>query len=167
MCTITDRFIHSLGNTAAWLYTLLVINIVVQVILRYALGEGKIWLEELEWHLYGIGIMLGLSYCLVTNAHIRLDIFHRNFSLMTQEIIELLGVLIFVLPLFVILFFHGMDFLKHAWQVNESSPHPLGLPCWWIIKSVIPVAMFLMILAAASRALRSVSIIIQLMKHKG
>ncbi len=167
VCRLIDSFITRLGDAASWLYTLLVINIVVQVILRYALGEGKIWLEELEWHLYGICIMLGLSYCLTANAHIRLDIFYRNFSLLKQEVIELSGMLIFVLPLFVILFFHGLDFLKHAWHVNESSPHPLGLPYWWIIKSVIPISMFLMIMAALSRAVRSLAVIFQLFKQKG
>ncbi len=164
---IMDRFVERLGDAVSWLYSLLVINIVVQVLLRYVLGEGKIWLEELEWHLYGICIMLGLSYCLVMNAHIRLDIFHRNFSTVKKETIELFGMILFVLPLFFILFFHGVGFVQNAWHVNESSPHPLGLPFWWIIKSVIPISMFLMILAAVSRVLRSLAIIYQHFQERG
>lgn len=160
-CRIIDGFIDRLGNAASWLYTLLVINIVVQVILRYAFGEGKVWVEELQWHLYGICIMLGLSYCMVEDAHIRLDIFHRNFSVLKKEVIEFFGLILFVLPLITIIFFHGIDFVQNAWHVNESSPSPMGLHCWWIIKSVIPISMFFMIIAALSRAVKSLFIIYQ------
>jgi TRAP-type mannitol/chloroaromatic compound transport system permease small subunit len=156
LCLIIDSLIDHLSSAIAWLNTLLVVNIVVQVILRYALGQGKIWLEELQWHLYGTCIMLGLSYCLVQDAHIRLDIFHRKFSVVKKEYIELFGMLFLVLPLFVVLFFHGLSFVASAWHVNESSPHPLGLPYWWIIKSVLPFSMFLVILAAVSRILRAI-----------
>jgi TRAP-type C4-dicarboxylate transport system permease small subunit len=43
------------------LWTVLVAVIVVQVIARYAFGKGSIMMEELQWHLYAIGFMLGLS----------------------------------------------------------------------------------------------------------
>lgn len=167
VCRIVDSFIKRLGDAVSWLYPLLILNIVVQVFMRYVLSGGRVWLEELEWHLYGICIMVGLSYCLVVNAHVRLDIFHRKLSPLKKEVIELIGMLLFVIPLFTILFFHGIDFLQHAWHVNEKSPHPLGLPYWWIIKSVIPTSMFLMVMAAFSRAIRSIAFIYQFYMEKG
>ena len=53
-----------------------------------------------------------------------------------------------------------------AWHVSESSPHPLGLPCWWIIKGFIPVTMFLVILAAISRIVRAVTVLMQIRKER-
>ncbi len=165
-CTAIDAFIERLGSAISWLNSILVINIVVQVFLRYVLGEGKIWLEELEWHFYGVLILMGLSYCLVSDTHVRLDIFHRKFSPALKEYVELFGMLLLVLPFFCIMFFHGLGFVATAWHVSESSPHPLGLPCWWIIKAIIPLTMFLVILAALSRIVRSVAIITQIKKEQ-
>jgi TRAP-type mannitol/chloroaromatic compound transport system permease small subunit len=165
-CSVVDGFIERLGSVVCWLNSILVVNIVVQVILRYALGEGKIWLEELEWHFYAIGLLMGLSYCVVIDTHVRLDIFHRRFSPAKKEYVDLFGMIFLVLPLFTILFLHGLGFVATSWHVNESSPHPLGLPYWWIIKAFIPITMFLMILAALSRIIRAVVVLSHINKQK-
>jgi TRAP-type mannitol/chloroaromatic compound transport system permease small subunit len=161
-CTVIDAFIKWLGSAICWLNSILVLNIVVQVVLRYALGEGKVWMEELEWHFYAVLLLMGLSYCLTSDTHVRLDILHRNFSKAKKEYIDLFGMIFLVLPFFSILFYHGLDFLATAWHVGENSPHPLGLPCWWIIKAFIPVTMFLVILAALSRIVRALVVLKQI-----
>lgn len=165
-CTAIDAFIERLGSAVCWLNSILVLNIVVQVFLRYVLGAGKVWMEELEWHFYAVLLLMGLSYCLASDTHVRLDILHRKFSPAKKEYVDLFGMIFLVLPFFSILLFHGLDFLATAWHVSESSPHPLGLPCWWIIKAFIPVTMFLVILAALSRIVRAVVVIIQIKKEK-
>ena len=165
-CTAIDAFIDRLGIAVSWLNSILVVNIVVQVILRYLLGEGKIWLEELEWHLYAVIIMAGLSYGLVSDTHVRLDILYRKFSRAKKEYVDLLGMLFLVLPFFTIMLFHGLGFVATAWHVNERSPHPLGLPYWWIIKAVLPLTMLLVILAALSRIVRSAAILIRIRREQ-
>jgi TRAP-type mannitol/chloroaromatic compound transport system permease small subunit len=165
-CTATDTFIEWLGSAVSWLNSILVVNIVVQVVLRYVLGEGKIWLEELEWHFYAILLLVGLSYCLVSDTHVRLDIFYQKFSETSRHYVDLFGMLFLVLPFFFILFYHGLGFVATAWHVNESSPHPLGLPYWWIIKSFIPLTMFLVILAALSRIVRAVFVILRIKREQ-
>ncbi len=166
ICRFIDSFMERLGSAVCWLNSILVVNIVVQVLLRYVLGEGKIWLEELEWHFYGVLLLVGLSYCLASDTHVRLDVFYRRFSVVQKEYVDLFGMLFLVLPLFAVLFFHGLGFLATAWSVNESSPHPLGLSYWWIIKSFIPLTMFLVVLAALSRIIRALVIIVNV-KNEG
>lgn len=158
-CQVIDGLIRRIGKTVAWLYFLLVFNILVQVILRYLLGEGKIWLEELEWHLYGVCIMFGIAYCVTEDAHIRLDLLYQRFSPRKKEIVDFFGNLFLVLPLVTILFFHGVSFVETAWRVNEMSPHPLGLPWRWLIKSIIPISMVLIAVSSLSRMVRSAYII--------
>jgi TRAP-type mannitol/chloroaromatic compound transport system permease small subunit len=46
------------------------------------------------------------------------------------------------------------------------SPHPLGLPYWWIIKAFIPLTMFLVLLAALSRIVRAAVVITQIKKER-
>jgi len=166
-CRKIDGFINGLGRAIAWLISLLVINIIVQVFMRYALGEGKIWLEEMQWHLYSICIMFAIPYCIVSDAHVRLDLLHHKFSPVKKEYVEFFGILFFILPLISILLMHGLDFVESAWRVNEKSAHPLGLPWRWMIKSVIPVSMFLIIAASVSRMVRSAAIILRKNRVKG
>jgi TRAP-type mannitol/chloroaromatic compound transport system permease small subunit len=150
-----DKLIKTVGHTAAWLNVVLILVIITQVILRYVFHRGFVALEELQWHLYAIMIMFGLSYGIVSNSHIRLDLFHRNFSPRKKEIVELLGLLLLLMPLVVILFLHSLDFVATSYRIGERSDSPLGLPYRWIIKSIIPISMSLLAVAALSRIVRA------------
>jgi TRAP-type mannitol/chloroaromatic compound transport system permease small subunit len=154
-CQTLDTFVLRVGRVTAWLNVLLMLIIILQVVLRYAFSEGMVWLEELQWHLYAVCIMFGISFALAEDVHIRLDILHQRFSPRTKEWVDFLGMLFLVLPLAAILFWYGVDFTSSALRVGESSPSPLGLPYRWIIKAAFPVSMFLLFTAAFSRMLRA------------
>lgn len=159
ICIVLDRFVLAVGRTLAWLNVLLVAVIIIQVVLRYVFGLGLVYLEELQWHLFGTLIMFGMAYGVTVNAHIRLDLVHRNLSERTKEVIEILGILFLLVPMMVVLLVHGIDFVESALRVNEGSDSPLGLPFRWIIKSVIPLSMAFLAVAVFSRTIRAVAII--------
>ena len=152
-----DRLIRRIGAAVAWLNAALVLVILVQVVLRYVFGKGMVSLEELQWHIYAVCIMIGVSYGVTVDAHIRLDVLYRNFSPRRKEWVEILGILFLLMPLLVILFLHGLDFVHSSYLLNERSDSPLGLPYRWLIKSVIPLSMALLGLAALSRLVRAVA----------
>ena len=156
---LLDAFVLRCGNTLAWLNVVLVVVILVQVVLRYVFGMGLVYLEELQWHLFGVLIMFGIGYGITSEAHIRLDLLHRKFGPRVQAAIEILGILLLLLPLAAVLFIHGIDFVESSYRVAERSDSPLGLPHRWIIKSVIPVSMVFVAVAAISRLVKSFSFI--------
>ena len=57
-----DRLLVKIGQWASWLWLLLLFVIVINVILRYVFGEGRIEFEEIQWHIYATGFLLGLGY---------------------------------------------------------------------------------------------------------
>lgn len=150
-----DKFISAFGRTFSWLNVVLIAVIILQVILRYVFGRGLVILEELQWHLYAVGIILGLSYCMALDSHIRLDLLHGNFSKRTKEKIEIFGILFLLMPMIVIIFLHSIDFVWESIKVNERSDAPMGLPARYIIKSVLPIGFVLFFLAAVSRLIRA------------
>ncbi|WP_315983734.1 TRAP transporter small permease subunit [Aliamphritea spongicola] len=111
-------------------------------------------LEELQWHLYAIGVMFGLAYAQTTNSHIRVDLFYTGFRARTKYLVEIFGILFLLLPFITVIFLHSLDFVADAWRINEHSESPSGLPWRWLIKGVIPVSMAMLILAALSRLYR-------------
>ena len=148
---IIDTAIRAIGTVVCWGAVILVAVIILQVVLRYGFSHGLVVLEELQWHLYAVGVMFGLSYALVTDSHIRVDLFHMQFSDRTRRWVEVFGILLLLLPFCLIMFVQSLDFLSDSWRVNERSDAPLGMCCRWAIKAVIPISMGLLTLAAVSR----------------
>ena len=151
-----DRAILGIGNAGAWLIAVLIVAILVQVILRYVFQKSFVVLEEMQWHIYAVIIMLGLSYSFVKDTHIRLDIMHSRFSKPTKEKIEIMGILCLLWPMIFIFFIHSLPFVAESFRVGERSDAPMGLGYRWAIKSIIPLAFFLLFVASASRLVQAV-----------
>ena len=156
-----DKFIQRIGMTIAWSYVLLVLVIMLQVILRKGFSSGLIALEELQWHLYSIGVMFGLSYAQTTNSHIRVDLFYSRFRNRNKRWLEVISIPTIVLPFIVIIFLQSLDFVYESYRVNESSEAVSGLPWRWLIKGVIPVSFALLGLAVISRFIRDLTLLIK------
>ena len=82
-----DRFMIAVGNLAAWLFPLLILAICIQVVIRQA-GHNQAWLDDLQWWLYGVAVLVGIGYAVTTNSHVRVDIFYDNFAKRKQMIVD-------------------------------------------------------------------------------
>jgi TRAP-type mannitol/chloroaromatic compound transport system permease small subunit len=149
-----DRFITAIAAVLNWIWVVLVLLIVLNVALRYMFGTNIIALEEMQWHLYAIGIMLGLGFTLQQDGHVRVDVLAERLPRRRRAWIELLGLLLIVLPLVGIILYQAWPFVTRAYRINEVSAAPGGLPYRWAIKSVILIAFAYLGLAAFSRLMR-------------
>ena len=156
--TTTSAFIgrglRLIGAVTSWVWLMLLAVIVVNVVMRYALGEGRIEFEEIQWHLYSIGFLMGLSVCLNSDDHIRVDIFHDRLSLRSRAWIELYGLLLLFLPFVVLVLVFSAPFVASSFAVGEISDAPGGLPYRWLIKAVLPFSFLLLLIAGFGRLLR-------------
>lgn len=149
-----DRLIRRIGEAASWLWLILMLVIVVNVALRYVFGRGYIFFEELQWHLYGVAWLLGLSYVVATDGHVRIDVLADRWRPRTRAWIELLGIVIFLLPFAIVILVDSVPFVLTSFNLNEVSPSPGGLPYRWIIKSFLTIGFALLTLAGLARLLR-------------
>jgi len=151
---VFDGWLDRIGRWLSWIWLVLLAVIVLNVVLRYAFAEGRVELEELQWHLYSVGFLLGLSYALKDDAHIRVDVIHERLSPRAQAWIELYGLLLLLLPFVALVIVYGVPFVLSSWNLKEVSQAPGGLGARWAIKAVLPLAFALLALAAASRLTR-------------
>jgi TRAP-type mannitol/chloroaromatic compound transport system permease small subunit len=151
---LIDPLLIRIGEAASWLWLLLLLIIVGNVVLRYAFGEGRIELEEIQWHIYSLGFLLGLSYAFQADAHIRVDVVSERLHVRTRAWLELYGLLLGLLPFIVLFLIHGLPFVQQSWAVGEVSQSAGGLPYRWLIKAVLPLSFLLLLLAAWSRLTR-------------
>ena len=151
---LMDPLLVRIGNAASWIWVVLLAVIVCNVLLRYAFAQGRIEFEEIQWHLYSAGFMLGLSYALQADAHVRVDVLHERFKPATQAWIDLYGLVLFVLPFVALMLIYSAPFVADSFATGEVSNSPGGLPYRWVIKSMLLVGFGLLGVAALSRLTR-------------
>jgi TRAP-type mannitol/chloroaromatic compound transport system permease small subunit len=154
-----DGIIWRIGHVMMWSNCVVIVLIILQVILRYGFGHGLVVLEELQWHFYAVGIMFGLSYAVMTNSHVGMDLVYERLSKKWQARWDIFGILFLLLPFAGLIFYQSLDFVHEAWRLGESSVAPMGLCCRWAIKAVVPLSFALVILAALSRLVRTIAIL--------
>jgi TRAP-type mannitol/chloroaromatic compound transport system permease small subunit len=140
------RLIHWSGNIAALALIVLVVLVVYDALMRYLFQSGSIALQELEWHLFDVIILLSIAYTFSHDAHVRVDIFYERFTPKTKAMVNLLGSLFFVLPFSLLIIYLGIDFVALSFSQMEASADPGGLPYRFIIKSFVPLAFILMLI---------------------
>ena len=118
-----DRLIGIVGEFASLLWTVLMLVIVVQVVLRYVFGLGSIMLEEVQWHLYAVGFLLGLSFTEVHERNVRIDVLAERWSQRTRLWIELFGICCFLLGFSLVVVWFAVPWSPHgSWARYRRRP---------------------------------------------
>ena len=151
----TRRSYQRLLRVLSWIWIFLIGVVVVNVTMRYVFGEGRIEVEEIQWHLFAVGFLIGMATCMDTDNHIRVDLFHAHMSLRQQAWIELYGLLLLFFPFVFALLIFSLPFVAYSYEIAEVSDAPGGLPYRWVIKGFLTLSMLLMLLAAISRLSRA------------
>lgn len=149
-----DPWVVKIGQWVSWLWMVLLVIIVLNVLLRYAFGEGRIEFEEIQWHLYSAGFLLGLGYAAERDAHVRVDVLHERFSPRLRAWIELYGILLMLLPFIALILVFSVPFVVSSFRLGEVSQAPGGLPYRWAIKAMLPLGFGVLLLATLSRLTR-------------
>ncbi len=173
-----NKLMDYVGAVAGVLLILLVLVISYNVIGRYVFNASSIGLEELAWHFYASVFLLGIPFALKTGSHVRVDLIFENLSLRTRAIIDLVGTVLFLLPMAGIVLYYGWDFMAQAYilgphadsfpgliqqlfttGIGEKTQDPGGLLNRFIIKGVIPLSFFFLILSAISFLIHKINIL--------
>ncbi|KGJ87313.1 TRAP transporter small permease subunit [Colwellia psychrerythraea] len=164
MLKIADVFeaiILKVSAVCCWSSALLIVVIICNVTMRYGFQNGLILFEEIQWHLYAIGIMFGLSYAEITNSQVRVDVVASMLKTKTVLKWEIFGAIVFVFPTIFVILFNSFDYVANSYLLGESSSSPLGMPFRWLIKSAIPASFILLAMAVLARLFRNIITITQ------
>jgi TRAP-type mannitol/chloroaromatic compound transport system permease small subunit len=154
---LLDRFSASLGRATAWLTVSMVVVTVIVVLMRYVFDAGQIWLQESVIWMHAVVFMLGAANTLRAEQHVRVDIFYRAMSSRRRAWVDLLGVLLFLLPMCLFLGWKSLDFVTQSWGIHEASREPGGLPYPFIpmLKTVLLLMPVTVAMQGLSMALKS------------
>ena len=146
--SILERISELTGSAMAWLTVLMVLGTFVIVVLRYVFDLGWIAMQESIVWMHAAVFMLGASYTLKHNEHVRVDIFYRGSSAQRRAWVNVVGTVVFLLPLAAFVAVTSWDYVSTSWAIREASREAGGLPFPFvpIMKSLIPATALLLML---------------------
>ena len=158
-----DRANERIGRFVGWLTLLMVLIGTYNTVARYLGGylDRKLSSNsyiELQWYLFSLIFLLGASYTLQRNAHVRVDVFFGRLSERGRAWVDLFGTFLLLLPFTVFALWVSWPPVRNSWKVREVSPDPDGL-LRYPIKAVILVAFALLALQGIAHLLRQVAIL--------
>lgn len=152
---LIDALNEWLGKLIMWLVLAAVVISTVNAVIRKAFDiSSNAWLE-IQWYLFAGVFMLGVGYVLLKNAHVRIDFISSRLSKRTNAIIDLLGLVVFTIPLAVILVDLSWPLFQRAFESGEMSANAGGLIRWPVLL-LIPVGFSILALQALSEVIKRI-----------
>lgn len=156
MSRAIDSINARVGALCDWLVLIAVLISAGNAAARYAFGLSSNAFLEIQWQLFAAIVLLGASVTLKQNEHVRVDILYSWVSPRTRLWIDLLGIILFMLPVVVLLTWLSVPFFLQSWRQGEFSSNPGGLP-FWPVKLILPAGFFLLLLQALSELVKRIA----------
>lgn len=148
-----------IGNVFSWLAVGIVLVCFWVVVERYAFANTRLWMQDLYPWMNGVMFTAVAAYALYANDHVRVDIFYRPASERRKAVMDLVGVLLFLLPFAWVVWTYCWTFVARAWRLGEASANPGGAPGLYLVKAFILVFAATIALQGLSMLIRSVLIL--------
>jgi len=136
--------------SSACVLVLMLVQVAV-VVLRSVFSVSFIWLQESTLYLFGAIFLLSSGALLLSEGHVRVDVFYSRLAERQRQLVDLAGMILFVLPVSALIILVSWDYVMLSWVQLERSQEASGIHAVFLMKSMIPAFAALLILAAELR----------------
>jgi TRAP-type mannitol/chloroaromatic compound transport system permease small subunit len=150
---LIDAMNDYLGRAASWMVLGACLISAANAMSRYAFDlSSNAWLE-IQWYLFAAIVMLGASYTLRMNEHVRVDIVYTHLSERGKEWLDLVGTAVFLVPSMLVIAYYSWPFFMQSWEVQEISGNAGGL-IRWPVKILVPIGFTLVAIQGISEIIK-------------
>lgn len=150
---LIDAINKRLGTVANWMILIACVISAANAMIRYAYDiSSNAWLE-IQWYLFAGVVMLGASYTLQRNEHVRVDILYTQLPERGKEWLDLIGTAVFLIPSCLLIGWLSWPFFYESWHIQEISGNAGGL-LRWPVKILVPVGFALLALQGVSEIIK-------------
>ena len=153
-----NKIADFIGHLTAVLMVVMMLNVFYDVIMRYFFNTGSIAMQEMEWHLFSMIILLGVSYSLKEDGHVRVDVIYDRLNIKKKAMINIVGTILFLIPFSIFIGTGSFDFVMEAYTSGEISGDPGGLTHRWIIKAFIPASFYLLVFTSIGFIIKNINL---------
>lgn len=150
-----DRLSLASGAIASLVLLLLCSVIVYDIIMRFLFHSTSAFFNEISWHLFDVLFLLGLSYALYHESHVRVDIFYSKYSQRTKNIVDFFSMTLLAIPFTLFVIYNSSGMVHQSFLQMDGSDSPGGLPYRYIIKSFVVIGFILLLLQVVSKAMHA------------
>lgn len=158
IAAIIDALNTWIGRSMTWLILLCTVVSAVTATLRYVFDWGSNGLLEAQWFMFGLVFLFCAAWTLREGGHVRIDILYSHLPPRIRIWVDLLGALLFLLPVCLLIVIDSWHFFLISFQTREGSPNPGGL-LWWPLKLAIPVAFGLLSLQGLAEIIKNLAVL--------
>jgi len=155
LCRGIDCFTEFSGKLISWLTLLLIFVTCAVVVLRYFLGTGSIALQESITYIHATLFMLAMAFTLKRGGHVRVDVFYGKFSPRTQALVDVIGTLLFLIPVSLLILTSSWEYVGNSWAIQETSTESSGIPFVYLLKSLLIVLPITLILQGVCEVIKN------------
>ena len=150
-----EKIVSASARIVMWFLLLMALVQFGVVVLRYVFGINYIFMQESITYMHGAVFLLAAGYALLTNDHVRVDIFYREAPEKRKALIDLLGTYFLLFPVCLLLLWTASPYVANSWAVGEGSAETSGIQGVYILKSMIPAFALLLTMAGFNIAARA------------
>ena len=151
-----DWLNEQIGIVANWLVLWAALISAGNAASRYLFSQSSNGWLEIQWYMFAGMVLLGAPYTLKMNEHVRVDLVYSMVSERTRIWIDIIGGLLFLLPICIILTYFTWPWFVESWRINEASSNAGGL-IRWPVKLLLPLGFFLMALQGVSEIIKRIA----------
>jgi TRAP-type mannitol/chloroaromatic compound transport system permease small subunit len=150
---IIDRLSEAAGIIATLLVLLACVVSAGNAVSRYLFSiSSNAWLE-IQWYMFAGTVLLGAAETFRRNEHVRVDLIYGSVSHRTREWIDLLGGVVFLMPMCIIMIYFTWRVFVQSWMLNEMSSSAGGLIRWPVLL-LLPLGFALLLLQGLSEIVK-------------
>ena len=151
-----DKVSAQFGHVAAFAVLAAALISAGNAFIRYGFDISSNGWLEIQWYLFAGTVMLGAPLVLKLNEHVRVDIFYGQLKGNTPVYIDLLGLVVFLLPVMAMLAWLSFPLFLKMLLTNEMSSNAGGL-IRWPAMLLLPLGFAWMFLQGLSEIIKRVA----------
>ena len=153
---LIDWINERVGRSVMWLVLIAVVISAGNALVRKLFNTSSNALLEIQWYLFAAIFMLAAGYTFLRNEHVRIDILTSRLSPRGQNIVDVIGILFFLLPMAGLILWLSWPIVMMSVASGEMSQNPGGL-IRWPVKMLLPLGLALLVLQALSELIKRVA----------
>lgn len=151
---VVDTISDWTAKLVSWLAVALVLVLVFDVVERYVFGGATIWAYETGTMLGATIYVMGWAYVHRMREHIRVDVIYTHLPPRAQLTIDVIGTILFLLPLLYVLIDTSIYYMLRAWRIHETLAETFWYPPAGPFRTVVVVALFLLAFQTVANLIR-------------
>ena len=155
-----DWINQQFGIIAIWLVLIACLVSAGNATSRYLFSESSNGWLEAQWYMFAAIVLLGAPYTLRMNEHVRVDLIYGALAERSRLWIDILGGLLFLIPICAILIYFTWPWFVQSWNIHEMSPNAGGL-VRWPVKLLLPIGFALMLLQGISEIIKRAAALLE------